>query len=162
MTLKPGSKNLITDVPGLNVGNAEDYILKSGVSVLTSSNPMTASYCVMGGAPGTRETDLLEPDKTVHGIDAIVLSGGSAFGLDATNGVVEYLREQGKGFAMGPFNVPIVPTAIIFPPFSLHSLILLTVCFDICPNSACILCFSILSLIGIKVPAPTCNVTCSI
>ena len=114
MTLKPGSKNLITDVPGLNVGNAEDHILKSGVSVLTSSNPMTASYCVMGGAPGTRETDLLEPDKTVHGIDAIVLSGGSAFGLDATNGVVEYLREQGKGFAMGPFNVPIVPTAIIF------------------------------------------------
>ena len=90
MTLKPGSKNLITDVPGLNVGNAEDHILKSGVSVLTSSNPMTASYCVMGGAPGTRETDLLEPDKTVHGIDAIVLSGGSAFGLDATNGVVEY------------------------------------------------------------------------
>ena len=96
MTLKPGSKNLITDVPGLNVGNAEDHILKSGVSVLTSSNPMTASYCVMGGAPGTRETDLLEPDKTVHGIDAIVLSGGSAFGLDATNGAVEYLR--------GPFQ----------------------------------------------------------
>ena len=114
MTLKPGSKNLITDVPGLNVGNAEDHILKSGVSVLTSSNPMTASYCVMGGAPGTRETDLLEPDKTVHGIDAIVLSGGSAFGLDATNGVVEYLREKGKGFAMGPINVPIAPTAIIF------------------------------------------------
>ena len=51
MTLKPGSKNLITDVPGLNVGNAEDHILKSGVNVLTSSNPMTASYCVMGGAP---------------------------------------------------------------------------------------------------------------
>ena len=67
-----------------------------------------------GWCTRTRETDLLEPDKTVHGIDAIVLSGGSAFGLDATNGVVEYLREQGKGFAMGPFNVPIVPTAIIF------------------------------------------------
>ena len=114
MTLKSGPRNLITDVPGLLVGNSEEHILKSGVSILTSSSPMTASYCVMGGAPGTRETDLLEPDKTVHGINAVVLSGGSAFGLDATNGVMEYLRERGEGFAMGPINVPIAPTAIIF------------------------------------------------
>ena len=114
MTWEPGPKNLITDVPGILVGNSEDCVLKSGVSVLTSLNPMTASYSVMGGAPGTRETDLLEPDKTVHGINAVVLSGGSAFGLDATNGVTEHLRLKGRGFAMGPVNVPIVPTAIIF------------------------------------------------
>jgi D-aminopeptidase len=114
MTWEPGPKNLITDVPGILVGNSEDCVLKSGVSVLTSLNPMTASYSVIGGAPGTRETDLLEPDKTVHGINAVVLSGGSAFGLDATNGVTEHLRLKGRGFAMGPVNVPIVPTAIIF------------------------------------------------
>ena len=84
MTWEPGPKNLITDVPGILVGNSDDCVLKSGVSVLTSINPMTASYSVMGGAPGTRETDLLEPDKTVHGIDAVVLSGGSAFGFLAT------------------------------------------------------------------------------
>ena len=114
MTWEPGRKNLITDVPGILVGNSDDCVLKSGVSVLTSINPMTASYSVMGGAPGTRETDLLEPDKTVHGIDAVVLSGGSAFGLDATNGVADHLRLKGRGFAMGPVKVPIVPTAIIF------------------------------------------------
>ncbi len=114
MTWEPGSKNLITDVPGILVGNSDDCVLKSGVSVLTSLKPMTASYSVMGGAPGTRETDLLEPDKTVHGINAVVLSGGSAFGLDATNGVADHLRLKGRGFAMGPVNVPIVPTAIIF------------------------------------------------
>ena len=114
MTWGPGPKNLITDVPGILVGNSDDCVLKSGVSVLTSLNPMTASYSVMGGAPGTRETDLLEPDKTVHGINAVVLSGGSAFGLDATNGVADHLRLKGRGFAMGPVKVPIVPTAIIF------------------------------------------------
>ena len=114
MKWEPGPKNLITDVPGILVGNSDDCVLKSGVSVLTSLNPMTASYSVMGGAPGTRETDLLEPDKTVHGINAVVLSGGSAFGLDATNGVADHLRLKGRGFAMGPVNVPIVPTAIIF------------------------------------------------
>ena len=68
----------------------------------------------MGGAPGTRETDLLAPDKTVERVDALVLSGGSAFGLDAASGVADALRAQGRGFAVGDQNVPIVPGAILF------------------------------------------------
>lgn len=113
-TMKTGARNLITDVAGLQVGNAEDHRLKSGVTVLAADVPLVASYAVMGGAPGTRDTDLLEPDKSVPAVDALVLSGGSAFGLDAASGVVDRLRACGRGFAVGPFHVPIVPTAIIF------------------------------------------------
>ncbi len=109
-----GPRNLITDVPGLRVGNAEDISLKSGVTVLTADQPLTAAVHVMGGAPGTRETDLLAPDKTVTAVDALVLSGGSAFGLDAASGVVEGLRQMGRGFAVGDMRVPIVPAAILF------------------------------------------------
>lgn len=112
--MKLGARNLITDVEGLKVGNAEDRALKSGSTVLVGDEPFVASYFVMGGAPGTRDTDLLEPDKSVEAVDALVLSGGSAFGLDAASGVVDGLREAGRGFSVGPFNVPIVPTAIIF------------------------------------------------
>ena len=112
--MQPGPKNLITDVPGLRVGNAQDAKLKSGVSVLIGNGPMTASYAVMGGAPGTRETDLLEPDKSVAQINAVVLSGGSAYGLDACSGVVAGLRESGRGFQIGPAIIPLVPGAIIF------------------------------------------------
>lgn len=110
----PGPKNLITDVPGLLVGNAEDQDLKSGTTVLTAAAPFTASVHVMGGAPGTRETDLLAPDKSVAKIDALVLSGGSAFGLDACSGVVDGLRAQGRGYTLGPAIIPLVPGAIIF------------------------------------------------
>lgn len=110
----PGSRNLITDVPGLKVGNAQDRALKSGTTVLTADQPFTASVQVMGGAPGTRETDLLAPDKSAAQIDALVLSGGSAFGLDACSGVVDALRAQGRGFAVGPARVPLVPGAILF------------------------------------------------
>ena len=81
--MSPGPRNLITDVAGLRVGNAQDDALKSGCTVLTADRPFVASVHVMGGAPGTRETDLLAPDKTVSAINALVLSGGSAFGLDA-------------------------------------------------------------------------------
>ncbi|WP_420585716.1 P1 family peptidase [Ruegeria sp.] len=112
--MTPGPRNLITDVPGLKVGNAQDYALKSGTTVLTADQPFTASVHVMGGAPGTRETDLLAPDKTVDRVDAIALSGGSAFGLDACSGVSEALRAQGRGFGVGPVTVPIVPGAILF------------------------------------------------
>ncbi|MGJ8603245.1 MAG: P1 family peptidase [Marivita sp.] len=113
--MTPGPRNLITDVPGLSVGNAQDDRLKSGTTVLLSEDgPMTASYAVMGGAPGTRDTDLLEPDKTVPGVDALVLSGGSAFGLAAAQGVMEALADQGRGFAIHSARVPIVPAAIIF------------------------------------------------
>lgn len=106
--------NLITDVPGLLVGNAQDDALKSGTTVLTSDNPFTAAVSVMGGAPGTRETDLLAPDKTVEKVDALVLSGGSAFGLAAADGVASSLRAQGRGFKVGPAIVPIIPAAILF------------------------------------------------
>ncbi len=112
--MKPGPRNLITDVPGLKVGNAQVEVLKSGTTVLTADHPFTASVHVMGGAPGTRETDLLAPDKSVERVDAIALSGGSAFGLDACSGVSDALRAEGRGFQVGPAIVPIVPGAILF------------------------------------------------
>lgn len=112
--MKVGARNLITDVPGIYVGNAQDDALKSGTTVLISDAPFVASVDVMGGAPGTRETDLLAPDKHVGAVDALVLSGGSAFGLDAASGVVNGLRAQGRGFAVGDVTVPIVPAAILF------------------------------------------------
>jgi L-aminopeptidase/D-esterase-like protein len=107
-------KNLLTDIAGLKVGNADDAELKSGVTVILCNEPTIASCDVMGGAPGTRETDLLAPEQTVERIDAIVLSGGSAFGLDAASGVVTGLAEAGRGFAVGEALVPIVPAAILF------------------------------------------------
>jgi D-aminopeptidase len=110
----PGPRNLITDVAGLRVGQAQDSRLKSGVTVLVGDAPFTAAVHVMGGAPGTRETDLLAPDKLVDGVDALVLSGGSAFGLAACDGVAAGLRALGRGFPVGPVRVPIVPGAIIF------------------------------------------------
>ena len=112
--MTPGEKNLITDVAGLKAGNAQDAALKSGTTVLTADKPFTAAVHVMGGAPGTRETDLLAPDKSVQEVDALVLSGGSAFGLDACSGVADGLRAAGRGFAVGPALVPIVPGAILF------------------------------------------------
>jgi len=108
------SRNLITDVAGLRVGNAHDPALGSGVTAILFDRPAVASYAVNGGAPGTRDTDLLEPDKVVPGINGLVLSGGSAFGLDAAGGVQAFLREQGVGFAVGPALVPLVPQAITF------------------------------------------------
>ncbi|QLQ20034.1 MAG: P1 family peptidase [Exiguobacterium profundum] len=110
----PGPRNLITDVPGLRVGNAQDDRIKTGVTVLTADRPFTAAVSVMGGAPGSRDTELLAPDKLVQEADALVLSGGSAFGLDACGGVMAALADQGRGFAVGPVRVPIVPGAILF------------------------------------------------
>ena len=112
--MTPGARNLITDVPGLLVGNARDDALKSGTTVLTADKPFIASVAVMGGAPGTRETDLLAPDKSVESVDALCLSGGSAYGLDACSGVVSGLRARGRGFRIGPAVIPLVPGAIIF------------------------------------------------
>ena len=112
--MRPGTRNLITDVAGLRVGNAEDHGLKSGATVLVGDRPFTAAVHIMGGAPGTRETDLLSPDKLVQEVDALVLSGGSAFGLDAASGVADGLRKMGRGFAVGDQRVPIVPGAILF------------------------------------------------
>src|SRR5215211_4669790 len=107
-------RNLLTDVPGVKVGHADDAKLASGVTAILFDEPAVASADVRGGAPGTRDIDLLQPDETVERIDSVVLSGGSAFGLDAPSGVQAWLREQGRGFAIGNIRVPIVPGAILF------------------------------------------------
>src|SRR3954467_13367443 len=106
--------NLITDVLGLRVGHAEDAKLASGVTAIVFDEPAVASYDLRGGAPGTRDTELLAPEETVERVDAFVFSGGSAFGLDAPGGAQAWLREQGRGFPVGPVRVPIVPGAILF------------------------------------------------
>lgn len=111
---RPGPTNSILDIPGLSVGHAQDARLKSGVTVVIPDRAAVASVHVMGGAPGTRDTELLSPDETVERVDALVLSGGSAFGLDACGGVQAWLRELGRGFAVGSALVPIVPGAILF------------------------------------------------
>ncbi|EKE44369.1 hypothetical protein OCGS_1207 [Oceaniovalibus guishaninsula JLT2003] len=114
LTGRPGPLNLITDVAGLLVGNAADDALKSGVTVVLGTGPFAASVDVMGGAPGTRETDLLRPGTLVDRIDALVLSGGSAFGLSAADGAMAALRGMGRGWPVGDRRVPIVPAAILY------------------------------------------------
>ncbi|WP_438748142.1 P1 family peptidase [Pararhizobium sp. O133] len=109
-----GTRNAITDVAGLKVGNAQNHRLKSGVSAVVCDQPAVAAVQILGGAPGTRETDLLEPHNTVQTVDAVILSGGSAFGLDAASGAQAALREMGRGFPVGNLNIPIVPAAILF------------------------------------------------
>jgi D-aminopeptidase len=107
-------RNLITDVPGIKIGQAEDLRLGSGATAIIFDRPAVASIDVRGGGPGTRETALLDPAQTVEGIDAITLAGGSAFGLDAASGVQAWLKEKGRGFAVRSARVPIVPGAILF------------------------------------------------
>ncbi len=107
-------RNLITDVAGLRVGNAHDTTLASGVTVALFEAPAVASVAIHGGAPGVRDTALLEPEASVERVDALVLSGGSAFGLDACGGVMADLRGRGRGLAVGDVRVPIVPGAVIF------------------------------------------------
>jgi len=107
-------RNLITDIRGLRVGHAGDAKLGSGTTAVIFDAAVVASVDVRGGGPGTRETALLDPAQTVEGIDAIVLSGGSAYGLDAASGVQAWLREQGRGFKIRDALVPIVPAAIMF------------------------------------------------
>jgi L-aminopeptidase/D-esterase-like protein len=108
------ASNLITDVPGVRVGHAGDRALGSGATAVVFDEPTVAAIDVRGGGPGTREGALLDPANTVERIDAIALSGGSAFGLDAASGVQAWLREQGRGFAVRNARVPIVPGAILF------------------------------------------------
>ena len=107
-------RNSITDVPGLSVGHAGDTELRSGVTVLLPDKPARASVAILGGAPGTCETALLDPHFTVDRVDALVLAGGSAFGLDAACGVRMALAAEGRGFAVGTAHVPIVPCAVLF------------------------------------------------
>jgi len=110
----PGPRNLITDVPGIMVGQAEDRDAITGSTVVLAEAPAMAAVDVRGGAPGSRETELLRPGNLVDRVDAVVLSGGSAFGLDAGAGVMDALAAQGRGFAVGKARVPIVPAAILF------------------------------------------------
>jgi L-aminopeptidase/D-esterase-like protein len=104
----------LTDVEGLLVGHAVRRERPTGCTVVLARDGAVAGVDVRGAAPGTRETDLLNPLNTVQQVHAIVLAGGSAFGLDAASGVVGWLEEQGIGFAVGPARVPIVPAAILF------------------------------------------------
>ena len=114
--VRPGAKNLITDVAGLRVGHAEDHKVRTGTTVLVADQPFVAVADVRGGAPGSREIEVLDPVNLVGRADAIVLSGGSVHGLDAASGVVAALRAKGRGYRMssGAPPAPIVPSAILF------------------------------------------------
>jgi L-aminopeptidase/D-esterase-like protein len=107
-------KNLLTDIAGVRVGHADDASLASGVTAIVFDRPAVAAIDVRGGGPGTREDALLDLANTVERIDAIALSGGSAFGLEAGGGVQAWLAEQGRGFAVRGAVIPIVPGAIMF------------------------------------------------
>ena len=104
----------LTDVTGLRVGHFTDTRRPTGCTVVVAEGGAVGGVDVRGGAPGTRETDLLDPVNSVQEVHAIVLSGGSAFGLDAASGVMRYLEEKGIGFPVGVGKVPIVPAAILF------------------------------------------------
>ncbi len=109
-----GGTGGLTDVEGLRVGHYTYAERPTGCTVILSEAGATAGVDVRGSAPGTRETDLLDPVNLVQEVHAVVLSGGSAFGLDAATGVVRYLRERGVGFPTRAANVPIVPAAILY------------------------------------------------
>jgi D-aminopeptidase len=107
-------RNLITDVPGVLVGHADDARLGSGTTVVLFERPAVAGLAAPGGAPALRDGHLLRPENTVEAVDAFVLSGGSAYGLDAGGGAMAWLAERGRGFKVGAATVPICPTAALF------------------------------------------------
>src|SRR5579859_1454156 len=104
----------IGDVAGISVGHDTDLAALTGCTVVLCADGAEAAVDVRGGAPGTRETDLLGPGRLVHQIHAVLLTGGSAYGLAAADGVMRYLAERGAGLPVGPSRVPIVPAAVIF------------------------------------------------
>lgn len=104
----------ITDIPGIRVGHDTNLEAGTGCTVILCDTPAAGGVDVRGGAPATRETDLLRPMHLVEGVNAILLTGGSAFGLDAASGVMRYLEERGVGYDTGVARVPIVPAAAIF------------------------------------------------
>jgi L-aminopeptidase/D-esterase-like protein len=116
MTIRPGPRNLITDVDGIAVGNADSTVVRSGTTVVLPDARAVAACDVRGGAPGTRETDSLDPSCLVDAVEAIVLSGGSVYGLEAMSGAVAWLGARNRGFRMGdtPVVSPVVPGAILF------------------------------------------------
>jgi L-aminopeptidase/D-esterase-like protein len=107
-------KNSLTDVPGIEVGHAQDEDALTGCTVVLCRKGAVAGVDVRGGAPGTRETDLLNPINLVEKVHAVMLAGGSAFGLDASTGAMQYLEERKIGFFTGAARVPIVPSAILY------------------------------------------------
>lgn len=107
-------QNAITDVRGIEVGHAQDENALTGCTVILCREGAVAGVDVRGGAPGTRETDLLHPDRLVDKVHAVVLAGGSAFGLDAASGVMRYLEENQIGLKVGTTRIPIVPAAILY------------------------------------------------
>ncbi|MVT49273.1 peptidase T4 [Bradyrhizobium yuanmingense] len=107
-------KNLLTDIAGIRVGHAEDSKVGSGATAIIFDSPAIAAIDVRGGGPGTREDALLDLANTVERVDAIALSGGSAFGLDTGGGVQAWLAEQGRGHRVREALIPIVPGAILF------------------------------------------------
>ncbi len=113
--MTPGAKNLITDIDGLKIGHAIDEAARTGVSVIVPDAPAVIAANIAGGGPGTRETDALKPNTLVEKADAVVLSGGSVYGLDAASGVTAAMGAQGRGYPTGaPQPSPIVPAAILF------------------------------------------------
>lgn len=115
---RPGVRNLITDVAGLKVGQADDSAARTGATVILPDNRAVCAVDVRGGAPGTRETDALAPENLVEAVDAIVLSGGSVYGLAAADGVTAWLGARNRGYGLSPIPgvppSPVVPAAILF------------------------------------------------
>ncbi len=105
---------MLTDVKGIQVGHAQNYEAGTGCTVILCKDGAVAGVDVRGGAPGTRETDLLSPENLIEKVHAIYLGGGSAFGLDGASGVMHFLEENKIGFDVGVTKVPIVPAAVIF------------------------------------------------
>jgi len=112
--IRPGPRNLISDVEGIAVGHAVDAAVRTGVTVVLPARRTVAAVDVRGAAPGTRETDALDPTGLVEAVDALVLSGGSVFGLEAAAGAVQWLAARGRGYRLGAATVPIVPAAVLF------------------------------------------------
>ncbi|ACI92605.1 peptidase S58, DmpA [Afipia carboxidovorans OM5] len=108
------TRNLLTDVAGISVGNAHDEALASGATAILFETPAVAALDIRGGGPGTRDSALLDLANTVERIDGLALSGGSAFGLETGGGIQAWLAAQGRGFAIGDARVPIVPGAVVF------------------------------------------------
>lgn len=106
--------NLLTDIPGIAVGHATDIATGTGATAILFDEGFTASAAILGGAPGSRDTALLEPEMTQQKVNAFVLSGGSIYGLDAAGGVQAYLREHNRGQRLRDALIPIVPQAIVF------------------------------------------------
>src|SRR5215217_2555303 len=121
MSAKPGALNLITDVAGLRVGQAHDARIGTGVTVLLPDKPCLCACDVRGGAPGTRDTEALSPENIVEAVDAVVLSGGSVYGIAAADGVGAWLGAQGRGFRF-PGLGPETPAAAVAPAAILYDL----------------------------------------